>query len=83
MAGKPHFEIYREGLKVGETEFGVNALLVAGTSRTHGQWRWRLVGGNGEPMAYGEAYTTRAAMMETLEAIVSLGPTEFREVNGR
>jgi len=82
MAGKPRFEIYREGLKVGESATGVNALLRAG-SRTHGQWRWRLVGGNGEPMASGEAYTTKEKMMETLQAIVNLGQTDVREVDGR
>lgn len=83
MAGKPRFEIYREGLKIGEISPTANALLVSKRSPTHGQWRWRLVGGNGEPMASGEAYTTREAMMKTLESIVSLGATDLREIDGR
>ncbi|WP_075575131.1 YegP family protein [Lysobacter antibioticus] len=82
MAGKPYFQIYREGLKVGEQASLLNA-LGGHASPTHGQWRWRLVGGNGEPMAYGEAYTTKAAMLATLDIISGLGPTNYFEIDGR
>ncbi|MBT2746835.1 MULTISPECIES: YegP family protein [unclassified Lysobacter] len=83
MAGKPYFQIYREGLKVGEQTSLLGSLAGRHPSSTHGQWRWRLVGGNGEPMAYGEAYTSKAAMLETLDIISALGSTNYFEIDGR
>ncbi|WP_363800043.1 YegP family protein [Lysobacter firmicutimachus] len=83
MAGEPYFQIYREGLKVAE-QAPLNALAGLFASSTHGQWRWRLVGGNGEPMAHGEAYTTKAALVQALNSIVALGlTTRVIEVDGR
>lgn len=80
MAGKPYFEIYQEGLKVGERRSLANAFLAG--SLTHRQWRWRLVGGNGEPMACGESYPDRDSAMRTISIIANLDGAEVREVNG-
>lgn len=80
MAGKPHFEVYREGMKPGGQRSLSNAFLAG--SLTDGQWRWRLVGGNGEPMAHGEPCPDRNSMLRTIALIANLGGAEILEVNG-
>ncbi|WP_408952146.1 YegP family protein [Lysobacter sp. Hz 25] len=80
MAGKPHFEVYREGMKAGGQRSLSNAFLAG--SPTDGQWRWRLVGGNGEPMAHGESYPDKDSMLRTITLIANLGGAEILEVNG-
>ncbi|ALN88563.1 hypothetical protein LC55x_5357 [Lysobacter capsici] len=51
-------------------------------SATDGQWRWRLVGGNGEPMAHGESYPDKGSMLRTIDIIANLDGAEIREVDG-
>ncbi|MGO1003675.1 YegP family protein [Lysobacter sp. CA196] len=80
MAGKPHFEVYREGMKAGGQRSLSNAFLTG--SVTDGQWRWRLVGGNGEPMVHGESYPDQDSMMRTINIMANLGGAEIWEVDG-
>ncbi|MBT2748725.1 MULTISPECIES: YegP family protein [unclassified Lysobacter] len=80
MGGKPHFEVYREGMSAGGQRSLSNAFLAG--SLTDGQWRWRLIGGNGEPMAYGESCLDKESMMRTITIIANLGDAEIREVSG-
>lgn len=80
MAGKPRFEVYREGRKAGGQRSLSNAFLAG--SATDGQWRWRLVGGNGEPMAHGESYPDKGSMLRTIDIIANLDGAEIREVDG-
>lgn len=52
------FEVYREGA----------TLLTAGT----GDWRWRLRGDNGEPIAHGgEGYRNKADCLHAIELVMS------------
>jgi uncharacterized protein YegP (UPF0339 family) len=39
-----------------------------------GQFRWRLIAANGEIVAHGEAYTTRADAHRGVEAVKRLAP---------
>jgi uncharacterized protein YegP (UPF0339 family) len=80
MAGKPYFEVYREGMKAGGQRSLTNAFLTG--SATDGQWRWRLVGGNGEPIAHGESYPDKGSMLRTIDLIANLGGANVREVDG-
>ena len=79
MLGKPHFEIYREGMKACGRRSASNAFLTG--SLTDGQWRWRLVGANGESIAYGRPYFDKDAMLQAIRAIAEAGGAEIREVD--
>jgi uncharacterized protein YegP (UPF0339 family) len=39
------------------------------------EYRWRLKGANGEIVAHGESYTTRASVRRAVEAVQRLAPT--------
>ena len=36
----------------------------------YGEWRWRLVSGNGEPIASGESYKNKADCEEAIDLIM-------------
>lgn len=60
------FEIYKEPLKL-------SSLTV---SPTVGQWRWRLRGSNGEPIANGgESYHNKADCLHAIDLIKSTSST--------
>ena len=83
MAGALRLEIYREGLKAGEELSLVDAIFAKTSSPTHGQWRWRIKGGNGEPVANGgESYHNKADMLAILEKIVNLQVIDSKLVDG-
>ena len=79
MLGKPHFEIYREGMKACGRRSASNAFLAG--SLTDGQWRWRLIGANGESIAFGTPCFDKEAMMQAIRAIANLQDAEVREVD--
>ena len=33
-------------------------------------WRWRLVAGNGEPIAAGEAYSSKQAVLDGIDRVI-------------
>lgn len=33
-------------------------------------WRWRLVAGNGEPIAAGEAYSSKRAVLDGIDRVI-------------
>ncbi|QWP75071.1 YegP family protein [Lysobacter sp. K5869] len=81
MAGELRLEIYREGIKAGE-EAGL-ARFISAQSPTFGQWRWRIKGRNGEPVANGgESYHNKADMLAILEKIVNLRVVDAHVVDG-
>jgi len=80
MAGTPRLEIYREGMQACGQRSASNAFLAG--SLTDGQWRWRLIGADGESIAYGQSYVDRDAMMQAIRIVASIGDAEIREVDG-
>ncbi|ALN64487.1 hypothetical protein GLA29479_3634 [Lysobacter antibioticus] len=81
MAGAPKLQIYREGLKAVQNSTILTEALHE--SPTHGEWRWRIIGGNGEPLAFGgESYKRRIDMMSAIETVLTLTPLNAQEVDG-
>lgn len=42
----------------------------------NGGYRWKLIGGNGEPVATGESYKTRRAMMNAITNLRNWAATD-------